>query len=146
MGFSAVKDAFYDRWKTLIELGGDGGAATFTVYPRSGRTEPASGPWARVSIRFGPRERADFGSSTVRRREVGVFYVEFMVEKETGERALDTFGDRVKAAFESKGFGGVVTHDLSRHNAGRDDADENDELGRWAREVFSLPFFYDDVS
>lgn len=152
MTWTAVADAIRGRFKTLLETGGDGGAALFTVYPNSGRVEPDTGPWANVAIRETTRDQATIGAPVNRSRTFGTLFVDLFTDAASdssgnpGTKALTDIAERVRVAFQrvtlTVSAAVTVTFRTPQLGAG---GSTGSRQGKWWRIQVACPFYSDDV-
>ena len=101
MTLTTVNQQILGRFKTLIETGGDGGSAVFTLYPNvPTRDEPTTDPWALVTLREGSREQITLAPSVVSRTDACRLYVDLYGSAGKGTKALTDLAQRVLAAFQ----------------------------------------------
>lgn len=144
MTLTSVHAAIVDRFKTLLELGGDGGAAIPTRYPNDSREEPATGLWALVTVRDGARDQLTIAPGIRSRTEGSRLYVDLYDEKGIGTKTLTDAAQRVLAAFQRVPLTSGTTEivfETPGYGAG---GSAGQREGKWWRVQVTCPFHVDD--
>jgi len=141
---TAVNQAILGRFKSLLELGGDGGAALATRYPNDPRAEPDTGPWALVTLREGVREQLTIAPPIRSRTDGSRLYVDLYDEIGIGTKPLTDTAQRVLAAFQRQALVSGTTEivfETPGYGAG---GSAGQREGKWWRVQVTCPFHVDD--
>lgn len=126
-------ESIYERFASLWNIA-DG------VYTFDGEnfSEPASGPWLRVSVRHSVSGQATLGQVGNRRFErAGAVLTNIFVPANTGRALADTLAGLVRTIFEGVSFGEVYFFESDCRETGID--------GLWYGVVVESKFFYNET-
>ena len=134
----AMFNAIRSRFKTLVEDVAD--PALPTEYDNAPFQQPENTQWCRWSIRPASRTQMDVGSSTKRKRTVGVAIAQIFLPLEQGDKAHLVVADAIEAVFKPGAAAGVTYRTPEIVVVGR--ANDN----KWWQVNVTCPFYADDVS